>query len=93
MKFSCNFSKGEGDADPFILAPNNMATLAHLPGEDVQRNLMWDAYRARNVESSSRPGHVANSAVDPGAVELDRSGLEDSLSSCCTSFSHFASLG
>jgi hypothetical protein len=92
MEFSRYFSTGESDADPFVLAPDNMATLAHLAGEEVQRNLMWDAYRTHNIEGSSRPRHVANSAIDPDAAELDRSGLEDSLSSCCTSFSHFASL-
>jgi hypothetical protein len=36
---------------------------------------------------------VAHDAIDPDAVELDRSGLENPLSWCCTSLDHSPDLG
>ena len=64
----------------------------HFAGQNVQRDLVGDAARARDVEPGSKIGNIANRAIDRGAVELNRSSLEHSLSWCCTSFFHRSSL-
>jgi hypothetical protein len=70
----------ESHADPFFLAPNDVTMVADIAGHDVQRDLMGDSHRARDLKGSPGPGHIANGAIDSGAIELNRSGLEDSPS-------------
>ena len=84
--------KASKKTDALFLAPDNVAMLAHLSGQNVQRDLVGNANRDRNLESSSDRGPVANRAIDTGAVELNRSGFEYSLSWFCTSLMHCAAL-
>jgi hypothetical protein len=46
----------------------------------VQLSLCRYANQTRNLESGSGRGHVSNDAIDSRAVELNRAGLEYSLS-------------
>jgi len=41
---------------------------------------MGNADQTRNLESGSSGGHISNDAIDSRAVELNRAGLEYSLS-------------
>jgi hypothetical protein len=86
------FALGERYAYPVFLAPDDVAMPADIVGHNVQRDLMWDADRTLNVQSGAGRRHIANCAIDSGTVELNRSGLEYSLSGCCTSFGHTAVL-
>jgi hypothetical protein len=82
------FLKSEDYAHPLFLTPDDMAFLTFIAAGDVQRDFVRNANRTRHVERCSDPGHVANSAIDAAAVELNRSGLEDSLSWCCAPLDH-----
>jgi len=53
---------------------------------------MWDARGAGNFERGSHRGYVANRAVDSPAVELDRSGLENTLPLVGSSLLHASGL-
>jgi hypothetical protein len=86
------FALSKGHADPGFFAPNNIAVSADVSGHNVQGDLVGNAGRARNIKSSAAPGYVADGAIDAGAVELYRSGLEYSLSSCCAALDHRADL-
>jgi hypothetical protein len=90
---SVAFSLGESHTDAAFLAPHHVAMLADIAGHDVQRDLVRYARQTSNLKGGAGPGHVANGAIDSGAVELDCSGLEYSLSWCCTSLGHSAALG
>ena len=70
----------EDYANPLFLAPDYMAILTFIAAGDVQPDFVRNANRTRHVERCSNPGYVANSAIDAAAVELNRSGLEDSPS-------------
>jgi hypothetical protein len=69
----------ERDSDPLFLAPDNVAMLALLAGDNIQHDLVGNAYGAGHVQRRSDRGKVADGAIDTAAVELDRSDLEDSL--------------
>jgi hypothetical protein len=79
---------GECHADPRLPAPDNEAMLALLAGDNIQCDFVGYAYGARHVQRRSGLGHVADGAIDPAAVELNRSGLEDPLPLCCASLFH-----
>ena len=69
----------EHQADPLLLTPDNAATLANIAGRDLEREAM------RNdgvvyVKPSSNHGQISDHAIDSGAIELNRSGLENPLS-------------
>jgi hypothetical protein len=62
-----------------LFTPDNAATLAHIAGRDIEREAV------RNdgvvyVKPSSNHGQISDHAVDSGAIELNRSGLENPLS-------------
>jgi hypothetical protein len=78
----------ECHADPRLPAPDNEAMLALLAGDNIQCDFVGYAYGPRHVQRRSRRGHVADGAIDPVAVELNRSGLEDPLPLCCASLFH-----
>jgi hypothetical protein len=78
----------ERHADPPLPAPDNEAMLALLAGDNIQFDFVGDAYGARHVQRRSRRGHVADGAIDPAAVELNHSGLEDPLPRYCASLFH-----
>jgi hypothetical protein len=78
----------ECHADPRLPAPDNEAMLALLAGDNIQCDFVVYAYGARHVQRRSGLGHVADGAIDPAAVELNRSGLEDPLPLCCASLFH-----
>ncbi len=61
---------------------------AHLAAADIQRDLVGNARRARNLEAGADGGEVANDAIDSRAVELNGSGLEYALPRECTSLNH-----
>lgn len=58
---------------------------------DVQHDLVRNAMRSRDIDRRSARRDVSNDAIDSGAIELNRSGLENSLSWCRTSLFHAAS--
>jgi hypothetical protein len=62
----------ERDADPFFLAPDDMAGEARAIGD--QGEALRDPDRAGDVEGCSRSRSIADHAIDRAAVELDRSG-------------------
>jgi hypothetical protein len=78
----------ESHADPRLPAPDNEAMLALLAGDNIQCDFVGYAYGARHVQRRSRRGHVTDGAIDPAAVELNRSGLEDPLPLFCASLFH-----
>jgi hypothetical protein len=60
----------ERDADPFFLAPDDMAGEARAIGD--QGEALRDPDRAGDVEGCSRSRSIADHAIDRAAVELDR---------------------
>jgi hypothetical protein len=83
------FLVSEAYANPFFLAPDDTAILTFITAHDVQRDFVGNTNRTRHVERCSDRGHVANCAIDAAAVELNRSGLKDSLPMCCAPLIHF----
>jgi hypothetical protein len=86
------FLISEDYANPLFLAPDDTAILTFIAAGDVQPDFVRNANRTRHVERCSDPGYVANGAIDTAAVELNRSGLEDSPSWCCAPLDHPAIL-
>jgi len=70
----------EHQANPLLLAPNNAAALAYIAGRDREREKMRNDGRAVYVKASSDVGKISDQADDSGAVELNRSGLENTVS-------------
>jgi hypothetical protein len=89
MKFLARLIS-EGHANPPFLAPDDMAILTFVAAQDVQRDFVRNPHRARDVERCSYRGYIANGAIDPAAVELDRSGFQNTLSRFCTALFHAA---
>src|SRR5216683_8244253 len=58
------------DADPLFLAPHDVGMLTNLAAADAQRDLVGNAFRARNLKAGADGGDVANDAIDSRAVEL-----------------------
>jgi hypothetical protein len=83
---------GKCHADPPLLAPDDVALLTRIAGRYIQRDFVWDARGASNFERGSRRGYVANGAIDSPAVELDRSGLENTLPLVGSSLLHASGL-
>jgi hypothetical protein len=81
---------GENYAKPFFLAPDDIAIMPLMAALDVERDFVRNADRARYVECRADRGYVANCAIDVAAVELDRSGFENTLSRLCTALFHAA---
>ena len=93
LRFQCGacllrIMLAERHPDALLPAPDDVAVLARLAAHDIQRDLVGNADRARNLDTGSDRGDVANGARDRGAVELDRSGLEYALPRLCTSLIH-----
>ena len=84
---------GKRHADAPLLAPDDVALLTRVAGQHIQRDFVWDARGAGNFERRSHRGYVANRAVDSPAVELDRSGLENTLPLVGPSLFHVPGLG
>jgi hypothetical protein len=82
----------ECHTDATFLPPNNIAMLSSMVCHHIQRDFVWNAYRACDIEPCANRREVANCAVDAGAIELNRPGLEDSSSWRCTSLFHWARL-
>ena len=78
----------EQDANPFLFSPDDVATLANIVRYEVDSNLVRNACGAWYVKSNSGRTNVADSAFNALAVELNRSGLEHTLASCCASVDH-----
>jgi hypothetical protein len=70
----------EQNTDALLLAPNNVALSANVTGQDVQHDLMRNAYGAPNIESGSSRRHIADGAIKSSIAKLNRSGLKNSLS-------------
>jgi hypothetical protein len=83
---------GKRHADASLLAPDDVALLTRIAGQHIQRDFVWDARGAGNFERRSHRGYVANRAVDSPAVELDRSGLENTLPPVGSSLLHASGL-
>ena len=65
-----------GDTNPFFLRPNDVARdMTPVPSQD-ERELLGDSGRAGHVERGSGIRHVANSTINAGTAELNRSGLQ-----------------
>jgi len=88
MKFFLPFLIGEGHANPLFLAPDDLAILTFMAAQNVQRNFVRNANRARHVERRPDWGYIANCAIDAVAVELNRPGFENALSRLCTALFH-----
>jgi hypothetical protein len=80
----------EDHADPLFLAPDDMAILTFVTAHDVQRDFAGNPDRARDVERCPCRRHIANGAIDAAAVELDRSGFQNTLSRFGTALFHAA---
>ena len=65
-----------------------MAILTFVAADDVQRDFMRNPHGARDIERCPDRGHVANGAIDAAAVELNRSGFQNTLSRFCTALFH-----
>jgi len=78
----------EGDAHPFLFSPDDMASLANIACREVDGNFVRNTCGAWYVKRSSGRRQVADGAFDALALELNRSGLEHTLASCCASFCH-----
>jgi hypothetical protein len=72
----------ERHTDATFFPPDNITALSSLVRHHVQRDFVRNAYWARDIERSTSRREVANRAVNAGAIELNRSGLEDSSSWC-----------
>ena len=82
-EYSC-----EGDAHPFLFSPDDVARLANIACREVDGNLVRNTCGAWYVKRSSGRRHVADGAFNAFTLELNRSGLEHTLASCCASFCH-----
>lgn len=82
----------EGDANPLLPAPDDMAMMSNAAAHDVEGDFVRYARRARDLKPGSAFGNVANCAMDACAVELDRSRLVYALSGHHTSVVHRAIL-
>ena len=78
----------EGDAHPFRFSPDDVASLANIACREADGNLVRNTCGAWYVKRSSGRRHVADGACNALALELNRSGLEHTLASCCASFCH-----
>jgi len=78
----------EGDAHPFLFSPDDVAGLANIACCEVDGNFARNTCGAWYVKRSSGRRQVADGAFDALALELNRSGLEHTLASCCASFCH-----
>ena len=78
----------EGDAHPFLFSPDDVGRLANIACREVDGNLVRNTCGAWYVKRSSGRRHVADGAFNAFALELNRSGLEHTLASCCASFCH-----
>jgi hypothetical protein len=78
----------EGDANPFLPSPDNVAVLTNIARCEVDGNFVGNGCEAWYVKRSAGRGHISDSALDVLAVELNRSGLEYSLANCCASVGH-----
>jgi hypothetical protein len=63
-----------------LVTPDNAATLADIACRDLEREVMRNDGRVADVKPGSNRGQISDHAVDSGAVELNRSGLENPLS-------------
>jgi hypothetical protein len=70
----------EGHADPLFLAPD------HAAGQMIsirhQGELRGDSERAADIQGRAGGGDIAYRAIDRAAAELDRSGLQHTMSGC-----------
>jgi hypothetical protein len=80
----------EDHAKPLFIAPDDVAMMPFTAADNVQRDFVRNASRARYVECRADWGYVANCAIDTAAVELDRSGFENALSRLCAALFHAA---
>ena len=78
----------EGDAHAFLFSPDDVASLANIACREVDGNLVRNTCGAWYVKRSSGRRHVADGAFNALALELNRSGLEHTLASCCASVGH-----
>jgi hypothetical protein len=70
----------ERQADPLLLTPDNAAMLADIACRDLEREEMRNDGRVAYLKPSPNLGQISDHAIDSGAVELNRSGLENPLS-------------
>ena len=68
----------EQDADAPFASPDHVSMLPRLAGHNVQGDLMRNTSGTHNVERRTTRREVTNSAINTGAIELNRSGLQDS---------------
>jgi hypothetical protein len=78
----------ERHANPPVLTPDNMTTMADTAAADIERDLVRYTYRARDLDRGSDLGDVTDCAINPGPIELNRSGFEHAMSKHGTSIVH-----
>jgi hypothetical protein len=78
----------EGDANPFVRSPDDIAVLTNIERCKVKGNFVGNACGVWYVKRSSGRRDIADSAFDVLAIELNRSGLEHTLAIYCASLGH-----
>jgi hypothetical protein len=63
----------EGDADPFLLPPDDMTGDVRVVRLKGKIEALRDVVGARNLDRRTRNGNVADQAANHGACELNRS--------------------
>lgn len=86
-------SRTERDANSFFLPPDNVAIATDAGVQNVERDFVRYTCRAYDLKTSSDLGEVANRAINTGAIELNRSGLENTMSGHSASIVHALILG
>ena len=70
----------ERDADPLFFSPSDMTGSRVFFGADNKHEFIWDAEWAGDLKSRTGRGQVPDDAINRPAAELNRSGLQHSLS-------------